>query len=58
MAKQGMKRPNVTHTKPRNDQQAVPELQGKAKHGKKQANPIVAGTYGADLKVWHEEQSE
>lgn len=35
MAKQGMKRPNWTHTQPRNDAPPVPELQGKEKSGKK-----------------------
>lgn len=41
MAKQGMARPDWTHTQPRNDAPPVPELQGKAKHGKKKARPIV-----------------
>ena len=53
MAKQGMKRPEVTHTKPRNDQAAVPEIQGKAKHGKEKANPIIAGTEAPSQKVYH-----
>ena len=35
MAKKGMKRPQRTHTKPENEQAAVPEIQGKAKSGKK-----------------------
>ena len=34
MAKQGMKRPERTHTRPRNQTDPVPELQGKAKHTK------------------------
>ena len=58
MAKQGMKRPNVTHTKPRNDQAAVPELQGKAKSGKKDAAPIVGGTHSPSLKVWHDRSGQ
>lgn len=33
MAKQGMARPEHTHTKPRNEYGPVPEIQGK--HGKK-----------------------
>lgn len=37
MAKQGMKHPQRTHTKPRNDAPPVPELQGKEKTGKKKA---------------------
>lgn len=53
MAKQGMKRPNRTHTKPRNEQAAVPEIQGKAKHGKEKANPIIAGTEAPSQKVYH-----
>ena len=43
MAKQGMKRPERTHTKPRNAA-AVPEIQGKAKSSKVHARPIIAGT--------------
>lgn len=53
MAKQGMKRPEVTHTKPRNEAAAVPEIQGKAKTGKTKANPIIAGTEAPALKVYH-----
>ena len=53
MAKQGMSRPDWTHTKPKNDQPPVPELQGKAKHGKEAAKPIVPGTKGPGLKVFH-----
>lgn len=41
MAKQGMKRPEVTHVKPRNEEPPVPELQGGAKHSKKKAKPIT-----------------
>lgn len=41
MAKQGMSRPERTHTQPHNDAPPVPELQGKAKHTKKKANPIA-----------------
>ena len=37
MAKQGMSRPERTHTQPHNDAPPVPELQGKAKHTKKKA---------------------
>ena len=50
MAKQGMKRPEVTHTKPRNDAPAVPEIQGKAKSGKVKARPLIPGENG---KVYH-----
>lgn len=55
MAKQGMKRPDVTHTKPKNEQAAVPEIQGKAKSGKEKANPIIAGTKAPNQKVFHHE---
>lgn len=54
MAKQGMARPEWTHTRPHNTQSPVPEIQGKAKHGKNKANPIIAGTFGANLKVYHQ----
>lgn len=53
MAKQGMARPDWTHTKPRNTVSPVPEIQGKAKHTKKPANPIISGTTGAEQKVYH-----
>ena len=53
MAKQGMKRPQIRKGPPKNDA-FVPEIQGKAKSGKKKANPIIAQTMGAELKVWHE----
>ena len=41
MAKQGMKRPQVTNTKQRNDQSVVPELQGKAKSAGEKAKPLT-----------------
>lgn len=41
MAKQGMKRPERTHTQPRNDVPPVPELQGKPKYTKEKAKPIT-----------------
>ena len=53
MAKQGMKREERTHTKPHNEQAAIPEIQGKAKHGKDHANPIIAGTEAPAQKVYH-----
>ena len=52
MAKQGMKRPDLEE-KPKHEP-VVAQLQGKAKSGRKKANPIVAGTMGASQKVWHE----
>lgn len=54
MAKQGMARPEWTHTQPRNHVPPVPEIQGKAKHGKSKARPIVPGTSGPEMKVFHE----
>ncbi len=53
MAKKGMARPEWT-TGPKNDVPPVPELQGKAKHGKKKAAQIIAGTGGPGAKVFHE----
>lgn len=53
MAKQGMKRPERTHVHHKNDASAVPEIQGKARHGKKHANPIIAGTGSPAQKVYH-----
>ena len=53
MPKKGMARPDRTHTKPRNDVSPVPEIQGKAKSGKKKANPTINGTSGAEQKVYH-----
>ena len=55
MAKKGMARPDRTHTKPKNEVSPVPEIQGKAKHSKKPANPIISDTSGADLKVYHKD---
>ena len=54
MAKKGMKRPDLIE-KP-GVQPIVPELQGKAKTGKEKARPIVAGTLGANQKVWNEQR--
>ncbi|MBQ8208867.1 MAG: hypothetical protein IJZ89_09075 [Clostridia bacterium] len=53
MAKQGMKRIERTHTKPKNEFPPVSEIQGKAKHGKAKANPIIAGTEAPTQKVYH-----
>ena len=53
MAKKGMARPDWTQTKPKNEVEPVPEIQGKAKHTKKPARPIIPGTEGAELKVYH-----
>ena len=53
MAKKGMKRPEITQGKPKNEAAAVPEIQGAAKHGNKHANPIIAGTEPPSQKVYH-----
>ncbi|MBQ2927025.1 MAG: hypothetical protein IJD98_00465 [Oscillospiraceae bacterium] len=53
MAKQGMARPDWTKLHKKNEA-FVPQLQGKAKSSKEKANPILAGTSGPQLKVWHE----
>ena len=52
MAKQGMQRPDLI--KKPGTEPVVPIIQGKAKSGKKKANPIIAETMGATQKVWHE----
>lgn len=49
MAKKGMARPERTKTHPKNVVSPVPRIQG-------EAQPIVAGTQGANLKVWHKER--
>ena len=53
MAKKGMAQPDWTHAQPRNDQEPVPLIQGKAKRGKEKAKPIIPGTSGPDMKVYH-----
>ena len=54
MDKKGMARPDLTKLRPKNEQSPVPLIQGKAKSGKKKANPIIAGTMGTEQRVWHE----
>ena len=54
MAKKGMARPDRTQAHPKNDVSPVPQIQGEAKTRKKKANPIIPGTAGANLKVFHE----
>jgi len=56
MAKQGMARPERTHTQPKNEMPPVPELQGKAKNSSQPANPIINGTSGPNQKVLHTER--
>ena len=57
MAKQGMARPERTHTKPKNEMPPVPEIQGKAKSSKQEAKPIISDTSGPDQKGFHTERS-
>ena len=49
MAKQGMKREERTHNKPHNEQAAVPEIQGKAKHRHEKPIPEVYKEIDTDL---------
>lgn len=58
MAKKGMARPDWTHTQPRNDVPPVPELQGKPKSGKDYAKPVIGGTRGSGLKVYHKTRGD
>ena len=53
MAKKGMSRIDRTHTKPRNTEPPVPEIQGKAKSGTAHVKPIIAGTEAPSQKVYH-----
>lgn len=48
-----MARPEWTHTQPHNNAAPVPEIQGKAKHGKDHVKPIIAGTQSPEQKVYH-----
>ena len=57
MAKKGMARPDWTHTQPRNEVAPVPQIQGKARHGKERAKPIVEGTSAPGQKVYHSHKS-
>ena len=53
MSKQGMKQNESPRTRPRHSTPPVPEIQGKAKHGKINARPIIAGTVPPAQKVYH-----
>ena len=48
MAKQGMKRPEPDHQK--NELPPVPQINGKARHGKQKAAPLITEGSG---KVFH-----
>ena len=57
MSRQGMARPDRTHVQPKNQQAPVPEIQGKAKQGKRPAKPVIAGTDGREIpKVFHQKK--
>lgn len=56
MSKQGMARPDWTHVQPKNQQPPVPEIQGKAKQGKKPVNPVITGTEGGEVKTFHQKK--
>ena len=58
MAKKGMARPEWTHTQPHNQVPPVPQIQGKARHGKEPAKPIVEGTFGPEQKVYHRSKGD
>lgn len=53
MAKQGMKRPEKTHNQAKNETAPVPEIQGKAKSGKRHVRMIISGTHPPNQKVYH-----
>ena len=42
-----------THNQSKNDDAPVPEIQGKAKHGKAKVNPIITEAKTPPLKVFH-----
>ena len=50
MAKQGMKRPDYTQVKPRNEETPVPEIQGSAKSRNEKAKPVTERRYRAPQK--------
>ncbi len=52
MPKKGMKRPDRTHTQPRNEQEPAPELQDGAKRSKAEAGPVISGADGINPKVF------
>lgn len=56
MSKKGMKRPEYTHTQQRNQQESVPELQGKATRTKENAPPVISGTDGINPKIYLSER--
>ena len=53
MAKKGMKHPDIADRPNHKAEPPVPEIQGKAKSGKKPARPIIAGTEPPAQKVYH-----
>ena len=53
MAKEGMKRPERTHTQTRNQQEPVPEIQGKAKHTKEKVGACVNSIGASGQTAFH-----
>ncbi len=58
MGKKGMSRPEKTHTQAVNDTAPVPELQGKAKSSRQQADPIMTDSAAPSQKVFHQNKSK
>jgi hypothetical protein len=62
LAKQGMRRYNTHKEKEKfedhNSVAPVPEIKGKAKHGKEKARPIIEGTQAPAQKVFHSRPHE
>ena len=54
MAKRDMARSSWNKQRLKNDISPVPQIQGKARTGKKKVEPIIAGTMGSELKARHE----
>ncbi len=53
MAKQEMKRPEMNSGHKDDSIVGVQQLEGKAKHGKKNVRPIISGTHFPKQKVYH-----
>ena len=53
MAKKGMKRPERTHTQPRNQQEPVSEIEGMVKHTKEKTVPNDNGMAASGQMAFH-----
>ena len=58
MAKKGMKRFEWQHVHPKNEVPPVPELQGKVKHTKEKAPPIMEIRDGQAIWATNEKKTE